>query len=78
MTIKRNIKAEFTLTPEELAAEFWKMGHDDQAWFFNALGKRASHRLPFQLQYVQDCGLLTQEGRYAMSVIGDYSEAQNG
>ncbi|WVH13931.1 hypothetical protein CASP1_00008 [Alcaligenes phage CASP1] len=78
MTIKRNIETEFTLTPEELAGEFWGLDGDQQARFFNAVGKLAQHRLPMQMQYVQDSDFLDQDGRYAMSVIGNYSEAQNG
>lgn len=76
MTIKRNIEVEVRLTPEELAGEFWSMGGDEQALFFNKLGDLAQHRLPMQLQYVQDSTNLNQEGRYAMRAIGNYSEAQ--
>lgn len=77
MTIKRNIRAEITLTPQELAQEFWRMDGNEQATFFNKLGEIAKHRLPIQLQFVQHSLGLNQEGRYAMSTIGNYSEAKN-
>lgn len=78
MTIKRNIEAEIMLTPQELAQEFWCLDGNEQALFFNKLGELAQHRLPMQLQYIQDSTKLNQDGRYAMSTIGNYSEAQNG
>ena len=77
MSIKRNIEVEVDPTPQELAELFWKLGSIEQAEFFNKLGEIASHHLPFQMQYVTDDDVLTTDGRYAMSVIGNYSEAQN-
>lgn len=78
MTIKRNIEVEVDPTPQELAELFWKLGSIEQAEFFNKLGEIAGHHLPFQMQYVTDDDVLTTDGRYAMSIIGIYSEAQNG
>lgn len=77
MTIYRDIRAKVSLTPEELAHEFLGMDGDTQAIFFNEIGKIAQHMLPMQLQWVTDSELINKEGRYAMSVIGNYSEAQN-
>ena len=78
MTIKRNIEVEVDLTPGEMAVEFWELADVDQAAFFNALGKLAQHMLPMQFQSVQDCDVLNQDGRYAMRVIGDYSNMRLG
>lgn len=72
--IKRNIKIEITLTPEELAAYFWGMSQGSQAAFFNHLGKISDNMLCMQLQYVTDCDDLTHDGRHAMRVIGEYSD----
>jgi hypothetical protein len=72
--IQRTIEISVTITPEELAKAFWWMSDSEQVEFFNALGAASEARLPFQLQFVTDNPTLTTAGRYAMSLIGDYSQ----
>ena len=62
------------LSPELVAREFWDMDSNEQVQFFNELGRIISiEKLPFQLQYVTDSPLLTEEARRIMSTIGEYS-----
>lgn len=72
--IKRTIEVEIIPTPYELAHAFWSMGEREQALFFNHLGLISEDRLPFQLQAISQSDDLADDGRYAMNLIGDYSE----
>ena len=54
-----------------LADLFWDMDAEEQALFFNKLGK--CERLPIQLQAVAENEDLELIGRRAMKVIGEYS-----
>lgn len=72
---EREIKISEGIDGADLAEMFWGMSDDHQAWFFNRLGKKDG--LAMQLQYVTDNGLLTQDGRNAMEMIGDYSAKSN-
>ena len=58
----------------ELAEVFWGMDADEQAIFFSQRGEKAKHMIVFQLQAVTDSDHLTIDGRYAMSMIGDYAQ----
>lgn len=74
----RNIKTVRTIevhpSAEELALCFWSMWSEEQAEFFNALGRVAKERLYFQLQAVTDHKCLDADGRMAMAMIGDYAQ----
>lgn len=80
MNSKRNLKArgEFEIHPsaEELAEVFWAMDAEEQSGFFNTLAEISDGRLPFQLQNVTDSPHLTDRGRAAMVLVGDYGGAQ--
>lgn len=73
------VKKEFdvVLTPQEVANEFWGMGSDEQATFFEELHKITKKRgnLPMQLQYVIESNILKSGGRRVMALIGEYSNA---
>lgn len=72
MTIERKIDVEIDLTPEELALEFWKMGIEQRARFFNELGFISGQELPSGLRSLVASGLLTESGCYAMCQFGKY------
>lgn len=73
-TIKREMEISITPTAEELAEVFWTMGSNQQAAFFNHLYGISNNRLCFQLQAVTDEPCINVNGRYAMRLIGEYSE----
>lgn len=75
--ITRDMQISIEPTPEDLAEVFWSMGSDQQAKFFNHLNEISGTRLCFQLQAVSDDSNLNDHGRYAMRLIGEYSEAQS-
>lgn len=62
-----------TLTPAELAQEFWNMKDDEQADFFNALARLVPEpwNLRRQMCYVANHGFLSPAGREVMTVIGE-------
>jgi len=62
------------ITPEELAEEFWRMGADEQALFFDHLARKSSGYLAMQLQAVSDSPELTTEARVCMQSVGEYGE----
>ena len=70
-TITHQIKIQ--LSGAEVAELFWSLDEQGQSEFFNRLGREA--RLPMQLQYVTDCPQLDQNGRHAMTRIGEYGPA---
>lgn len=70
-------KIECTVDAENLAKMFWSMCNEEQAYFFNTLGIISEGKLPMQLQSVTDCEFLEYEGRYAMSLIGDYAAKED-
>lgn len=74
MAINRTIEVAVDITPEELAEAFWSMRSEQQAKFFNHLYDITDGLLCFQLQAVTDDAGLNANGRYAMRLIGDYSE----
>ena len=62
------------ITPEELAEEFWRMGGDEQAMFFDHLARKSSGYLSMQLQSVSDSPELTTKARVCMQSIGEYGK----
>lgn len=74
MPITRMVRVEVDATPEELADQFWELGGDEQARFFDALANKSSGRLPMQLQAVADSPELTTAARLCMQSIGEYGE----
>lgn len=73
MSVTRTIDVTVSPTAEELAQEWWGMGEDEQAQFFNELHRLCGGRLCFQLQAVTDSGYLQDGGRQTMRLIGDYA-----
>lgn len=61
-------------TPEELAQAFWDMMSDEQARFFNQLGRLGDGNMPIQLEYIRLEKALTEHGRSVMALIGEYAE----
>ena len=59
------------LTGEEIAELFWELDCQAQSEFFNHIATK--DRLVFQLRAVTDCDNLTDQGRFAMSRIGEYA-----
>jgi hypothetical protein len=72
-TLQAYVKIKYTVDAVNLAEMFWSMCDEEQAYFFNTLGSISKGNLPMQLQYVSDCGFLEDDGRSAMSLIGDYA-----
>ena len=65
------IQVRIPLSGAEIAELFWSLGEIEQCDFFNRLGREG--RLAFQLQAVTDCDRLDQNGRHAMTRIGEYA-----
>jgi len=65
------IQVRIPLSGAEIAELFWSLAEIEQCDFFNRLGSEG--RLVFQLQAVTDCNRLDQNGRYAMTRIGEYA-----
>lgn len=72
--VKRNVEITINPTPDELAEVFWGMMSNQQVEFFNHLYTISNDRLCFQLQAVTDEPGLNANGRYAMQLIGEYSQ----
>ena len=72
--ISKSIKVEMEITGHEFFELFASLCEDQQAEFFNSLG--AKPWLPMQLQYVTDSPKLTNDGRHAMEMIGQYGPKQ--
>lgn len=74
MKSKRNLKGwvEYEIHPsaDDLAEVFWSMDAEEQAFFFSKLGEK--EELPMQLQYVTDNEYLSESGRRAMGLIGQF------
>lgn len=68
---------EIEFTPEDVARMFAEMSSDEQARFFNEVGRVASDwpgkGWPIQLEYITQDDGLNDRGRYVMATIGDYS-----
>lgn len=78
--IERTTKISVEPTMVELAKEFCDLVDEQQAEFFNAISDYTAkweHPFCFQLQYLTDCGKLTQGGRDIMEQIGQYSQEDN-
>lgn len=59
---------------EQLAGLFWELSSSEQAGFFNFLGNKKG--LAMQMQYVTEDFTLDSDGRYCMSLIGNYADKQ--
>lgn len=75
-TITKSVEldVEVCLTPTELAEMFWSMPSNEQAHFFGHLANLSGDKLAFQLQAVTDEPGLSDDARYLMHQIGQYSE----
>jgi len=74
--MNRTITIEIHPTPEELAEIFCDMVSADQARFFNTIheiSSKWSAPFCFQLQAITDDKELSDNGRYIMKEIGEYS-----
>ena len=77
MKRKLEFEFEFKLTPRELAEEFCNLYDDEQAEFFNEIANitnKWDKPFCFQLQSMVNTNILTDDAKYIMSQIGDYSE----
>lgn len=75
--IERKITVPIELAPEELAFEFCNMGSGEQANFFNevaAISANWTSPFCFQLEFIAQNDLLTDEGRSVMEQIGAYGQ----
>ena len=54
MSAKTQIKAEVSLTPEQVAEAFWCLMDDEQAVFFAHLHRIAGTKLCMQMAYLSD------------------------
>jgi len=71
-TIEHDV--DISLSGTDIANLFWQLGADEQARFFNKLGRAGS--FVFQLQAITDDKNLNGTGRMCMSRIGEYAEKQ--
>jgi hypothetical protein len=61
----------FDINPKEMAEEFWEMDAEQQAAFFNRLGKLTTdYSLYTQMHYVREMDNLKECGLHAMRAIG--------
>jgi hypothetical protein len=73
-TVIKMVAVDVTLTPKDLATNFWLMDCDEQALFFNSLSEIGGFLLHLQLASVSASSVLESSGRSVMEMIGDYSE----
>ena len=71
--ITRVVELAISPTIDELASMIIHLGSDEQAQLISKMAELATFSVPMQLQYVTDDPALTDEGRYLMSLIGDYA-----
>jgi len=74
--IERKIDIKVKLAPDELASEFCNMDSEQQVIFFNEVAElveKWSEPFSFQLQWITDDPYLSDEARFIMRQIGDYS-----
>jgi len=73
--IRRTETIEVKPTVEELAEEFWELGSDEQAKFFNHLAEIAkTPKIELQLGAVAIEKELKTTGRKIMRLIGEYAD----
>ena len=75
MKIERKLTVDVELTPEDLADCFCDLHSNEQAHFFNRIAEVVATwdtSFNFQLQAIGNSGVLTNDGRRIMSMIGDY------
>jgi len=69
-----NYQAYINLEGSDVAELFWQLDDCEMAAFFNRLSMVKD--LPFQLQAVTDCEILSDRGRIVMQRIGEYAHKQ--
>ena len=77
MKIERKLTIDVELTPEDLADCFCELYADEQAIFFNRISELVEKwdtSFCFQAHAIESSGKLTNNGRWIMSVIGEYSK----
>ncbi len=72
--ILRQQPVEVTPTPKEMAELIWSMNSGEQVEMLNELAALAGHLDCLQLQAITDDNNLTQDARFLMAQIGNYSE----
>lgn len=72
-TIKRTIEVEVTLSPQEIAEQFWEMDSFGQSLFLEKLYYLSKDKLSWQLEYLSQEKNLTNGGRFVMSKFGEYA-----
>jgi hypothetical protein len=82
--LTRNYTLDITPTVKELARCFAELGHDEQAEFFNEVGRIAreewdsSHALNMQVFDIVDNGGLDDDGRRLLEVIAEFIMEDDG
>lgn len=74
-TISKTLKV--NIEPHEAAEIFCDMDAEQQAQFFNHVGRlteRWTNHLAQQLESIRSSGVLTEKGVYIMCKIGEYAE----
>jgi Zn-dependent alcohol dehydrogenase len=75
--MERIIKVDVNPTACELAESFCDLDNYEQAKFFNVVAQTVDTwdmGFEFQLQDIVDSGILTQDAKRIMKLIGDYAE----
>lgn len=73
--IFEKVEVQVELTPERVAEIFWAMGEDQQAKFFNALGRNRPSSL--HVQSVSICDHEVLDG-YGLKALESLADAVNG
>jgi hypothetical protein len=74
--LKKQVEAEFELTPKDAAVYFCEMNSKQQAEFFNEIAEIVKYEwgrpFEFQVREISSEGTLTDNARVIMKTIGEY------
>lgn len=74
--MKKNVDIDIDFSPEEVAELFCNLDSGKQARFFNEVGEISDswdRDFCFQADFIAGDPILTDNGRYVMRIIGEYS-----
>jgi len=79
--VKRNFEERIVITPEEAGKFFASMDNKEMALFFNTVAEEVNKwpsfgSFPMQMKYLTGTKDLSDDARYVMQIIGEYSEKQ--
>lgn len=69
----KSIAVSLKIDPEDLAELFWRLDANDQARFFNAIGRINPAKASIQLAHIIDGNVLNSNGRRIMTDIGEFA-----